>query len=460
MTEILMPRLSDTMEEGVIAAWQKKPGDEVAVGDVLCEIETDKAVMEYEAYEAGVLTEILVGEGETAAIGAPIAIIGGEGDAPAPSGAGAGASAPAEAKAEAEAPAEALAEAPAEASAPAAGEASAPAAGEPEKVPATVGADERPSANGVSGTRPPSSPLARRLARDHGLDLRSITGTGPGGRIIRADIEAAIRGGAQPAQAPAAAPASPAAAPAPAAASAPKAAAASAPQVADEDVERVPLNRFRKVAARRLVESKQNAPHFYLTRDVDAEALVAFRKTLNEALAPAKVSVNDLIVKASARALREHPQVNTSYTEDALLVHKRVHVGVAVAVEDGLLVPVIRDADRKSVSQIGAETRELAAKARDGKLSPAEMTGGTFSVSNLGMFGVDSFSAVINPPEAAILAVGAVRAEPVVKDGQVVPGQRMSITLSVDHRAADGATAAQFLARLAELLENPLLIVA
>ncbi|RMI29413.1 dihydrolipoamide acetyltransferase family protein, partial [Actinomadura harenae] len=253
--------------------------------------------------------------------------------------------------------------------------------------------------------------------------------------------------------APAAAPA-----PAPAAASAPKPAAA--PKVADEDVERVPLNRFRKVAARRLVESKQNAPHFYLNRDVDAEALVAFRKTLNEALAPVKVSVNDLIVKASARALREHPQVNTSYTEDALLVHKRVHVGVAVAVEDGLLVPVIKDADRKSVSQIGAETRELAAKARDGKLSPAEMTGGTFSVSNLGMFGVDSFSAVINPPEAAILAVGAVRAEPVVRDGQVVPGQRMTITLSVDHRAADGATGAKFLDRLAQLLENPLLIVA
>ncbi|RFU38962.1 2-oxo acid dehydrogenase subunit E2, partial [Actinomadura logoneensis] len=252
----------------------------------------------------------------------------------------------------------------------------------------------------------------------------------------------------------------PAAQPAPAAASAPQKPAAPAPQVADEDVERVPLNRFRKVAARRLTESKQNAPHFYLNREVDADALVAFRRTLNEALAPAKVSVNDLIVKASARALREHPQVNTSYTEDALLVHRRVHVGVAVAVEDGLLVPVIKDADRKSVSEIGAETRELAAKARDGKLSPADMTGGTFSVSNLGMFGVDSFSAVINPPEAAILAVGAVREEPVVKDGQVVPGRRMAITLSVDHRAADGATAARFLARLAELLENPLLIVA
>ncbi|MFD0852612.1 dihydrolipoamide acetyltransferase family protein, partial [Actinomadura adrarensis] len=200
----------------------------------------------------------------------------------------------------------------------------------------------------------------------------------------------------------------------------------------DADVERVPLNRFRKVAARRLTESKQNAPHFYLTREVDAAELLTFRATLNTALAPAKVSVNDLVVKACATALREHPAVNVSYTDEALLFHKRISVGVAVAVEDGLLVPVIKDADRKSVSQIGTETRELAAKARDGKLSAQEMSGGTFSVSNLGMYGVKEFSAVINPPEAAILAVGAVRDEPVVRDGQVVPGKRMAVTLSVD----------------------------
>ncbi|KAB2371018.1 2-oxo acid dehydrogenase subunit E2, partial [Actinomadura montaniterrae] len=252
-----------------------------------------------------------------------------------------------------------------------------------------------------------------------------------------------------PVAAPAAAPQAPAAKPA-----------AARPAAEDRDVEAVPLNRFRKVAARRLTESKQNAPHFYLNREVDAEALLAFRATLNEALAPAKVSVNDLVVKAVATALREHPEVNVSYTEENLLFHKRVHVGVAVAVPDGLVVPVVKDADRKSVSQIGAETRELAGKARDGKLSVQEMSGGTFSVSNLGMFGVDSFSAVINPPEAAILAVGAVRDEPVVRDGQVVPGKRMAVTLSVDHRACDGATAAKFLARLAELLQNPLLIVA
>ncbi|WP_143220170.1 dihydrolipoamide acetyltransferase family protein, partial [Actinomadura sp. CNU-125] len=246
----------------------------------------------------------------------------------------------------------------------------------------------------------------------------------------------------------------------PAAAPSAPSAPAAASRADDPDVEAVPLNRFRKVAARRLTESKQNAPHFYLNREVDADALVAFRKTVNEALAPAKVSVNDLVVKAVATALREHPAVNVSYTEENLLFHKRVHVGVAVAVEDGLVVPVVRDTDRKSVSEIGRETRELAGRARDGKLSANDMSGGTFSVSNLGMFGVDSFSAVINPPEAAILAVGAVRDEPVVRDGQVVAGKRMAVTLSVDHRACDGATAAAFLARLAELLENPLLIVA
>ncbi|MEU8803758.1 dihydrolipoamide acetyltransferase family protein [Spirillospora sp. NPDC048819] len=417
MTEILMPRLSDTMEEGVISSWQKQPGDEIAVGDVIVDIETDKAVMEYEAYEAGVLDKILVAEGETAAIGAPIAVI-------VPVG-GAAPAAP-EPAAEPE---------------PAAAAEPAPAA-EPEPAAPATPAPAPQRAAGAS--RPPSSPLARRLARDHGIDLTTLNGSGPAGRIVRADIEAAIRAGA-PAPVPV---------PAPAATAPPVKA-----QADDPDVEAVPLNRFRKVAAKRLTQSKREAPHFYLNREVDAEALLAFRATLNEALAPSKVSVNDLIVKAAATALREHPAVNVSYTEESLLFHKRVHVGIAVAVEDGLVVPVIKDADRKSVSQIGQETRDLAGKAREGRLSPAEMSGGTFSVSNLGMFGVDSFSAVINPPEAAILAVGAVRDEPVVRDGQVVPGKRMAITLSVDHRATDGATAAKFLDRLATLLQNPLLIV-
>ncbi|WP_433473165.1 dihydrolipoamide acetyltransferase family protein [Spirillospora sp. CA-142024] len=427
MTEILMPRLSDTMEEGVISSWQKQPGDEVAVGDVIVDIETDKAVMEYEAYEAGVLEKILVAEGESAAIGAPIAVIAPVGGAAAPAAEPAAEPAPA-AEPEPE-PAPVVAEAPAPAAAPAP-------------------APQRPAAS-----RPPSSPLARRLARDHGIELATLNGSGPGGRIVRADIEAAVRAGVQ-APAPAPAPSAPPVQGRPVQAQPVQA------KTDDPDVEAVPLNRFRKVAAKRLTQSKREAPHFYLNREVDAEALLAFRATLNEALAPAKVSVNDLVVKAVATALREHPAVNVSYTEENLLFHKRVHVGIAVAVADGLVVPVIRDADRKSVSQIGQETRELAGKAREGRLSAQEMSGGTFSVSNLGMFGVDSFSAVINPPEAAILAVGAVRDEPVVRDGQVVPGKRMAVTLSVDHRATDGATGAKFLARLAELLQNPLLIVA
>lgn len=425
MPEILMPRLSDTMEEGVVSAWHKKPGDKVAIGDALVDIETDKALMEYEAYEDGVLGEILVAEGATATIGTPIAVLVTDGAAPAPAPAR-----PAE-----PAPASVPAEAPAAPSG-AGAEAVAPASTAP-----------------VNGrTRPPSSPLARRIAREHGVDLATITGSGPGGRIVRADVEAAALA-APSADAPAPVPARPApAAPRPTVA-------VSAPEQ-DEDTEQVPLSRIRKVTARRLAESMRTAPHFYLTRVVDAEELLAFRATLNAALAPAKVSVNDLIVKACATALRANPVLNVSFTEEHLLVHKRVHVGVAVALEEGLVVPVIRDADRKSVSAIGAETRELAGRAREQRLTPQEMSGGTFTVSNLGMFGVDAFTAVINPPEAAILAVGATRKDVVFRDGEVMPRDRMTLTLSIDHRACDGATGAAFLGELAELLENPLRVVA
>jgi pyruvate dehydrogenase E2 component (dihydrolipoamide acetyltransferase) len=427
MSEILMPRLSDTMEEGVVSSWHKKPGDKVAVGDALVDIETDKALMEYEAYEDGVLGEILVPEGGTAAIGTPIAVLLTDGSTglavPAP-----------RPPAEPAAVASASAEVPAET--PAVNGASAPA-------PATP--------NGRS--RPPSSPLARRIARESGVDLTTVTGSGPGGRIVRADVEAAARDAVVMSTRPAVTP--PAVAP-------PAAPLPSAPAVRedDPDTEQVPLSRIRKVTARRLAESMRTAPHFYLTRVVDAEELLAFRATLNAALAPAKVSVNDLIVKACATALRANPVLNVSFTEEHLLVHKRVHVGVAVALDEGLVVPVIRDADRKSVSAIGAETRELASRAREQKLTPQEMSGGTFTVSNLGMFGVDAFTAVINPPEAAILAVGATRKEVVFRDGEVVPRDRMTLTLSIDHRACDGATGAKFLGELADLLENPLRIVA
>ncbi|MEV0399352.1 dihydrolipoamide acetyltransferase family protein [Actinoallomurus sp. NPDC050550] len=423
MSDILMPRLSDTMEEGVISAWHKKPGDKVTAGDSLVDIETDKALMEYEAYEDGVLGEILVAEGETASIGTPIATL-----------VGAGETVPAARQAPvAEAASAATGQA---AAAPAATVADAPTATAPAQ------AVETAPANGTR-SRPPSSPLARRLARENDVDLTALTGSGPGGRIVRADIEAALKN----------APAAPVPAPAPQ---------ASSPAVAeDPDVERVPLSRIRKVTARRLTESMQTTPHFYLTRIVDVGALLTFRKTLNEALNPAKVSVNDLIVKACATALRASPVLNVSFTEDALLVHKRVNVGVAVALEDGLVVPVIRDADRKSVSQIGEETRELAGRAREQRLTPQEMSGGTFTVSNLGMFGVDAFTAVINPPEAGILAVGATRKDVVVgDDGEFTARDRLTLTMSVDHRACDGATGAKFLGELAELLENPLRIVA
>ncbi|MGH3374192.1 MAG: dihydrolipoamide acetyltransferase family protein, partial [Actinoallomurus sp.] len=408
------PRLSDTMEEGVVSSWHKKPGDKVAAGDALVDIETDKALMEYEAYEDGVLGEILVAEGGTATIGTPIAVLVTDGAVPAP-----------------RTPAE------------------------PEPVVADVAA-EAPAANRDSGhtpvpaassngrSRPPSSPLARRIARENGVDLAGLSGSGPGGRIVRADVEAAALDTAVTSVA----------------APAPRPAAAVEVPEADADTEQVPLSRIRKVTARRLAESMRTAPHFYLTRVVDVQELLAFRATLNAALAPAKVSVNDLIVKACASALRANPVLNVSFTEEHLLVHKRVHMGVAVALDEGLVVPVIRDADRKSVSAIGAETRELAGRAREQRLTPQEMSGGTFTVSNLGMFGVDAFTAVINPPEAAILAVGATRKDVVFLDGEVVPRDRLTLTLSIDHRACDGASGAAFLGELTDLLENPLRIVA
>ncbi|GAA0983604.1 pyruvate dehydrogenase complex dihydrolipoamide acetyltransferase [Nocardiopsis tropica] len=433
MSEIQMPRLSDTMEEGVISTWVKQVGDKVASGDVLVEIETDKAVMEYEAYEDGYLVKQSVSEGDTVPIGAVIGVIGDSPDA-VPEDSGSGGTEPAE-EASDSAGAEEGASEPTEESAPA--EAPAPSSG-----------------GGEDGPRPRTSPLARRLAREYGLDINSIQGSGPKGRIVRADIEAAAKDGAARESAPAA-PAAQESRPAPAAAQA-------APAFDDgRDSEELKVSNVRKVIARRLTESKQTVPHFYLRRTIDAEALKGFRGQINEQLAStgAKISFNDLIVKACATALKLHPAVNTSWVEDKLLQHHRINVGVAVAVDAGLVVPVLHDTDKATLSEISTRTRELAGKARDGKLKPQEMSGGTFSVSNLGMFGVDSFSAVINPPEAAILAVGAMRQEPVVVDGEVVVRNRISLELSVDHRAVDGAVGAAFLKDLAEILEEPMRII-
>ncbi|WP_235876920.1 pyruvate dehydrogenase complex dihydrolipoamide acetyltransferase [Saccharopolyspora terrae] len=417
MTDIQMPRLSDTMEEGVIANWHKQVGDKVARGEVVAEIETDKALMELEAYDDGVLEKILVEAGTTVPIGEPIAVLG--------DGSGSAAEA---------APAPA-------APAPAAAE---PAAEEAPAAPAPAAAPGGTAAPAESGSKPKASPLAKAVAKEKGVDLGTVQGTGPGGRIIRADIEAAAS----------AAPAEPTPAPA---------AQASAPAVVNDDVEEIPLSNIRKVTAKRLTESKQNAPHFYLTSAIDVTELLEFRASLNERLQSAggpKISVNDLIVKAVATSLRANPAVNVSFAGDKMLQHKRINLGVAVAIEGGLVVPVVKDADRKSVSEIATESRELAGRAREGKLKLDEMSGGTFSISNLGMFGIEQFSAVINPPEAAILAVGAARDEVQVRDGEFVARKILRVTLSADHRAVDGAVGAAFLQQFTSLLEDPIRIIA
>jgi pyruvate dehydrogenase E2 component (dihydrolipoamide acetyltransferase) len=412
MPEITMPRLSDTMEEGVVVAWLKQVGDKVTRGDILAEIETDKALMELEAYDDGVLEQILAEPGTRVSIGNPIALIGD----------GSGASTK-----------------------------TVPAVTVPsEKVESTTGTapstaevvrtQGTSSTAATQGERPKSSPLARKVARELGVDLDVVTGTGPGGRITRQDVESAHR------------PTEPVITEA-----------ATAPAVATSgDFEEVPLTTVQQVAAKRLTESKQQAPHIYLTSAIDVTELLGFRADINETLRIAdagKVSVNDLIIKAVAATLRADPAVNVSFAGDKLLRHNGVHLGVAVAIPAGLVVPVIRDADRKSVSQIAAESRDKAERARARKLRADEMTGGTFTISNLGMFGIEQFAAVINPPQAAILAVGAAGDQLQLVDGQVVARKILRVTLSADHRAVDGATAATFLQQLRDLLEHPLRIV-
>ncbi|WAL67865.1 dihydrolipoamide acetyltransferase family protein [Amycolatopsis cynarae] len=421
MTDVLMPRLSDTMEEGVLAAWRKHEGDPVHRGDVLAEIETDKAAMELEAYDDGVLTRLLVGEGTTVPIGTPIAVIDPGGGTP---------------SATAETTAETTVVAP-------------PAAPPAESPPPPA------QATGARGEALRASPLARRIAREHGLDLATIPGSGPGGRIVRADIDAAIAGQAAAPPSPVAPPAPPVP-PVPEPATRPVSAAPAGP-----DTEEIPLTRVRRLTAERLADSAQQAPHFFLTRTVDADALLAFRVQVNRDLADAgiRVSITDLLVKACAQALIAHPEVNSSWAGTRLLRHHRVHVGIAVALDDGLIVPVIHDADRKTVSQISREARDLADRARNGRVSVDEITGGTFTISNLGMYGIDQFTAVINPPEAAILAVGAAAPGPVVRDGGLTVATTMTLTLSIDHRVLDGAGGARFLADLAAMLEHPTRIV-
>ena len=455
-----MPQLSDTMKIGVLRKWRKNEGDKMSPGEVLAEVETDKATMDFEAFDEGVLLKRLVADGASMPVGTPIAIIGKAGEDIA--------ALEAEAKARAGGKAAAKAEAPK--AAPAAKPAPAPAAAAPAPAPKAAPAPRpAPAAKPAAAPAPASgakvlaSPLARRMATDLGIDLRGVTGTGPGGRIVERDVKAAADGGAQPAaeaapEAPATASAPPVSATAPLPAQlAPdrRAEARPAAPVPSDDVVK-PLSMMRRTIATRLLEAKTTIPHFYLTADVDMDAAMEFREQVAQ-VHGAKLSVNDLVLKACALTMRRIPEANASFTEEAIIEHAHVHIGMAVAIEDGLITPVIRDADKKTIGQIAAESREMAKRARDRKLKPDEYTGATFSVSNLGMLGVRDFAAIINPPEGGILAVGTVRKEPVVnKDGKIVVGQRMSLTISCDHRVIDGALGAKVLQAIVGILEKPI----
>jgi pyruvate dehydrogenase E2 component (dihydrolipoyllysine-residue acetyltransferase) len=461
MPDVVMPRLSDSMEEGTILKWLKAEGDEVTRGDELVEIETDKATMTYEADSAGTLS-IVAQEGDTLPIGEVIARIGAGGEAPA------GDAAPAEATQQAEASGNGgPSEAP-PAAAPAATAEPPAAAPEPEPAPAAA-QSAAPSPEG-NGGRAKASPVARRIAREQGIDLSALQGTGPGGRIVKADVEAAASGGAPQAAAPAetaqaapAAPAAPAAEPqaAPAAAAAPPPPSASVAETgtAKGDVSVQELTRTQQVIARRMAESKATVPEFTIATDVDMEGAVELRKQLKaaaETVSGVVPSYNDMVVKASALALREYPRANGSYKDGHFELYSRVNVGVAVAAQEALVVPTVFDADRKSLGEIARDTRTLAERVRGNAVTPPELSGGTFTVSNLGMFGVTEFSAVINPPQAAILAVGKMEPRAVVRDGEVVARNIMTITLVCDHRILYGADAAEFLARIKALLEHPI----
>jgi pyruvate dehydrogenase E2 component (dihydrolipoamide acetyltransferase) len=416
---VLMPRLSDTMTEGVIAGWQKNVGDTVKKGEVLADIETDKATMELESYKDGVLLYQGAKAGDKIQVNDLLCIIGKQGtdvDAiVAAVKAGGGATQPA-----------AEQKAAAQDTTNTENKEQAPAQAQPEVV---------------NDGRIFASPLAKKMATEKGIDLRYVKGTGDNGRITKTDIDN---------YKPAAANAPASSSPAPAA----KANVPAAPSgvVSFDDV---PVSQMRKTIARRLSESLFTAPHFYLTMSIDMDAAVAARTKINE-VAPVKVSFNDMVLKATALALRQHPKVNSSWLGDKIRYNHHINIGVAVAVEDGLLVPVVRFADGKSLSQIGAEVKEFAQKAKDKKLQPADWEGSTFTISNLGMFGIDQFTAIINPPDSCILAVGGIAQVPVVKNGQVVPGNVMKVTMSCDHRSVDGATGSAFLQTLKSLLEEPL----
>ncbi|KRA75538.1 branched-chain alpha-keto acid dehydrogenase subunit E2 [Caulobacter sp. Root656] len=431
--DILMPALSPTMEEGTLAKWHVKVGDTVKAGDVIAEIETDKATMEVEAVDEGVIEAILVDAGtENVKVNAPIAKLAGEGESPAPP--------PAKAAPAAEAPKAAPAPA---APAQAAGETAAPAKPAPAAAP--------------SGDRVFASPLARRLASAANLDLKSIAGTGPHGRVVKADVEAAQKGGAPAAKA------APTAAPGAASAPAEPRKVLSLEQmgIPAGSYDLVPLDGMRKTIARRLTDSFRDVPHFPLTIDLEIDALLAARAKINHLLEGqgVKVSVNDIIIKAVAVALKRVPEANASYTPEGIALHKHADIAVAVAIDGGLITPIVRAAETKGLAQISAEVKDLAARAKSKKLKPEEFQGGTFSVSNLGMFGIKAFASIINEPQGAIMSVGAGEQRPVVKNGELAVATVMTVTLTCDHRVVDGAIGAKFLAAFKPLIEEPLTLI-
>lgn len=414
MAEIVrMPKLSDTMTEGVVAEWHKKVGDKVKTGDLLAEIETDKATMEFESFQEGVLLHIGVEKGKSAPVDSILAILGKEGEDIA------ALLADDKAKASGSGQAEKKEEPVKETTV------------EEKKTEKETVAAEGDKGNGASDSRIKASPLAKSIAKDKGVDISKVKGTGDGGRIVKKDVEGYT----------------------------PAAKTTATAVVGEESYTEVALSQMRKTIARRLSESMFTAPHFYLTMEIDMDNAMAARKSLNETL-ETKISFNDIVIKAVAMALRKHPAVNSSWLGDKIRYNNHIHIGVAVAVPDGLVVPVVHFADSKTLTQISAEVKDFAGRAKDKKIHPDEMQGNTFSVSNLGMYGIEDFTAIINPPDSCILAVGGIKQTPVVKNGQVVPGNVMKVTLSCDHRSVDGATGSEFLRTLKQMVENPVMMLA
>ncbi len=418
---ITMPKMSDTMSEGIIANWLKKVGDDVKSGDILAEVETDKATMELEAYDDGKLLYVGVEAGSSVPVDDVIAVIGEEGadykkllDAQKASSKSKKDTAKTESQKDES----------------------------PEKAESSKPSKEDTASTVSSNGRVKASPLAKKMAKDLGYDINKIKGTGEGGRIVKRDIESYT----------------PSAEPAPATKEKGSAPVQLPTVVGEESYEDVQLSQMRKTIAKRLSESKFTSPHFYLTMEINMDKAVEARKSMNE-VAPLKISFNDIVLKATAAALRLHPEVNVSWQGDTIRKNQHIHIGVAVAVDEGLLVPVVRFADNKSISHISAEVKDLAEKATNKKLQPSDWEGSTFTISNLGMFGIEEFTAIINPPDACILAVGGIKETPIVKDGEIVPGHVMKVTLSCDHRAVDGAVGAAFLKTLKGLLEDPVRIL-